>query len=143
MTTNNPVADLLTRPIGPDWAIEKLAEEVLGIIASQSSEESCEIVLDDAMDRQSRRLLRPLLACLATKSADEAGTPVNVFGDRLSFQRPGPKGSVWILGQFENRPGCVRIRLQRSSIPQFGTQAPNVTWPQAEEALSLLGNGAE
>ena len=106
VTANNPITDLLGAPLGPDWTVEGLAEQVLGAIAAQRSEETQEFVLDaDATtDRQSRRLLRPLLACLATKSAAEAGTLPNLYGGRLSFKRLGSEGPVWILGQFENRP---------------------------------------
>ena len=74
-------------------------------------------------DRQSRRLLRPLLACLATKSAAEAGSPVNLYGGHFSFKRPGPNGPVWILGRFENRPGNVRVTLRRSSSPPENSEA--------------------
>ncbi|MBI1913395.1 MAG: hypothetical protein HYS12_01350 [Planctomycetes bacterium] len=95
---------------------------MLGAIAAQRSEEAQEFVLDaDATtDRQSRRLLRPLIACLATKSAAEAGTPPNLYGGHFSFKRPGPKGPVWILGQFENRQGSVRVTLRRYSSPPPG-----------------------
>lgn len=119
MTDNNPIADILAAPLGPDWTVEALVEQVLGFVAAQRSEESQEFVLDaDAIaDRQSRRLLRPLLACLATKSATEAGAAVNLHVGHLSFQRSGPKGPVWILGHFENCPGSVRVTLRRSSSP--------------------------
>jgi hypothetical protein len=119
VTANNPITDLLGAPLGPDWTVEGLVEQVLGAIATQRSEEGEEFVLDaDATtDRQTRRLLRPLLACLATKSAAEAGTPANLYGGAFCFKRPGPKGPVWILGQFENRPGRVRVTLRRSSSP--------------------------
>src|SRR5438552_3219789 len=107
VTANNAIADLLGAPLGPDWTVEGLAEQVLGAIAAQRSEGAQEFVLDaDATtDRQSRRLLRPLLACLATKSAAEAGTAADLYGGHFSSKRPGPNGPVWILGQFENRPG--------------------------------------
>jgi hypothetical protein len=121
VTANNFITDLLGAPLSPDWTIEGLAEQVLGAIAAQRFEEAQEFVLDaDAItNRQSRRLLRPLLACLATKSAAEAGTPLNLYGGRLSFKRSDPDGPVWIIGQFENRPGAVRIALRRStSLPQ-------------------------
>src|SRR5882724_10443752 len=119
VTVNNPINELLSAPLGPAWTVEGLAEQVLGAIASQRSEESQEFVLDAATttDRQSHRLLRPFLACLATKSAAEAGTPINLYGGQFSFKRPGPNGPVWILGQFENRPGNVRLTLRRSSSP--------------------------
>ena len=119
VSADNPIADLLAAPLGPDWTIEGLAEQVLGVIATRRSDEVQEFVLDtDAItDRQTRRILRPLLACLATKAAAEAGTPINLYGGRLSFQRPGPDGPVWIIGQFENRPGAVRVGLWQSASP--------------------------
>jgi hypothetical protein len=122
VTGNNPITDVLGALLSPDWTMEELAEQVLGAIAAQGSEEAQEFVLDaDATaDRQSRRLLRPLLACLATKSAAEAGTPVNLYGGQFSFKRLGPNGPVWILGQFENRPGNVRVTLRRYASPPPG-----------------------
>lgn len=121
MTTANAIADLLASSLSPDWTIEGLAEQLLSVIASWPSEESQEFILDanSAKDRQSRRLIRPLLACLAAMSAAEAGLPANLYCGRLSFKRPGLKGSVWILGQFDNRHGCVRVSLRRvSSLPE-------------------------
>ena len=125
MTVNNPLADLLAAPLSPDWTIEGLAEQVLASIAAQRSEEAQEFVLDAATpaDRQSRRLLRPLLACLATKSAAEAGTPPDLYGGRLVFKRSGPEGPVWIFGQFENRPGTVRLALQQACSPPPASEA--------------------
>ena len=119
VTVTNPIDELLEAPLSPDWTVEGLAEQVLSAIAAWRSEESREFVLDAGAttDRQSRRLLRPLLACLATKSAAEAGTPTNLFGGHFSFERIGPEGPVWILGQFENRPGSVRVTFRRSTSP--------------------------
>jgi hypothetical protein len=117
VTATNPISDLLASPLGPDWTVERLAEQVLDAIAARRAEDRDEFVLDAATitDRQSRRLLRPLLACLAAKSAAEAGTPATLYGGHFSFKRPGPEGPVWILGQFENRPGSARVTLRRSS----------------------------
>jgi hypothetical protein len=119
MTANNLLADILEAPLGPDWTVEALAEQILGTITTRRSQAAEEFVLeaDATTQRQSRRLLRPLLACLATMSAAEAGTPADLYGGRLSFERPGSTGPVWILGQFENRPGCVRLTLRRSDSP--------------------------
>src|SRR5436309_1477858 len=118
VTAENPLTDLLSAPLSPDWTIEGLAEQLLCTIASQPKEEGKKLVLDSAsaVDRQSQRVLRPLLACLATKSAAEAGTPPNLYGGQLSFKRIGPDGPVWIFGEFENKPGSVRIAFQRSSL---------------------------
>jgi hypothetical protein len=120
VTANNPIIDILRATLGPDWTVEQLAEQVLDSIAGQRPEDSQEFILDlDAgTDHQSRRLLRPLLACLATKSASEGCTAANLYGAELCFKRPGPQGPVWILGRFQNRPGNVRLTLRRStSLP--------------------------
>jgi hypothetical protein len=119
VTAGNRITDVLAAPLRPDWTVEGLAEQVLSAIAAQDADEAQEFVLDaDATaDRQARRILRPLLACLATKSAVEGGTPASLYGGRLSFQRRGPAGPVWILGHFENRPGAVRVAFRRSSSP--------------------------
>ena len=141
VTPNNPIADLLSAPLGPDWTVEGLAEQVLGAIAAQRSEEAQAFVLDaDATtDRQSRRLLRPLLACLATKSAVEAGTPANLYGGHFSFKRPGPKGPVWILGQFENRPGTVRVAFRRSNSPLENSETNALQTPTLSGSVSHQG----
>ena len=142
MTANNPLTDLLGALLGPDWTVEGLAEQVLRAIAAQGSEEAQEFVLDaDATaDRQSCRLLRPLLACLATKSAAEAGTPANLYGGHFSFKRPGPNGPVWILGQFENRPGSVRVTLRRSSSPPPGERYGTVPREPPEEVPKTVAS---
>jgi hypothetical protein len=122
---NNLIADLLSAPLGPDWTVEALAEQVLDALAAQGPEGPHEFILgaDANADRQARRLLRPLLACLAIRSAAEAGTPANLYGGPLSFKRPGTQGPVWILGQFENRPGSVRVTLRRSNSPPEAPEA--------------------
>jgi hypothetical protein len=119
VTAENPITDLLAAPLGSDWTIEGLAEQLLCTIASQPRDEDKKLLLDAAAatDRQLQRVLRPLLACLATKSAAEAGTHPNLYGGQLSFKRTGPDGPVWILGEFENKPGTVRVAFQRSSSP--------------------------
>jgi hypothetical protein len=118
VTADNPLTELLAGPLNPDWTVERLAEQLLGAIATRRSEEM-EFVLDadTPIDRQSRRLFRPLLACLATMSAAEAGTTPHLYGGHLCFKRPGPEGPVWILGQFDNRPGAVRIAFRKSGSP--------------------------
>jgi hypothetical protein len=119
---NNLIINLLGAPLSPDWTVEELAEQLLSAIAVQHSEEGEEFVLDAAAttDRQVRRLLRPLLACLATKSAAEAGTPANLYGGHFTFKRPGREGPVWICGPFENRPGSVHVTLRRYNSPPPG-----------------------
>jgi hypothetical protein len=122
VTAKKFITEILAAPLRPDWTVEALAEQLFGALAISQPEAVNGVpalVLDaDAItDRQARRLLRPLLACLATKSAAEAGRPVNLFTGPLCFKRPGPAGLVWITGEFDNRPGSVRIALQRSDSP--------------------------
>jgi hypothetical protein len=126
MNANTSINDLLSTPLGPEWTVDRLAEQVLGAIVAQDSEQAQELVLDSSAitDRQSRRLLRPLIACLATKSAAESGTPANLYGGRLTFKRLGPKGYVWIIGQFENGSGRVCVTLRGSSSPSRTSQPP-------------------
>ena len=118
VTCNNLISELISAPPGPGWTLDSLAEEVLCAIAARGAEESQEFTLDllETSDSQSRRLLRPLLACLATKSAAETSQAPNPYKGRLQFQRPSNAGPVWILGQFENTPGKVCITLRRSSL---------------------------
>jgi len=128
MTADNPISALLSAPLSPDWTVEKLAEELLSTIATQRTTEVGEFILDaDAgPDRQTRRVLRPLLACLAGKSAAEAGTSTNLYGGHLSFKRPGANGPVWVLGHFENSPGKVRVVFRRSNSPPEKSEAKPV-----------------
>jgi hypothetical protein len=121
VTAGNPITDHLSAPLSPDWTVDRLAEQLLDAVAAQ---EATEFTFDAAAtaDRQSQRLIRPLLACLATKSAAEAGVPADLYGGTLSFRRSGSAEPVWILGQFENRPGSVRVTLRRSHAPVDGPE---------------------
>ena len=123
--TADKLSDLLAAPLSPDWIIERLAEQLLCAIASQPKGETKNVQFDlsCAADRQSQRILRPLLAFLATKSATEAGTQPDLYGGQLCFKRNGPDGPVWILGEFENKPGTQRVELRQSfSAPVFPEQ---------------------
>jgi hypothetical protein len=126
VTADNPILVLLAAPLAPDWTVEGLAEQLLCAIAACRTGEGQEFVLDaqTTADRQTHRLLRPLLACLATMSAAEAGTPPDLYGGRLTFRRTGPEGPVWILGQFENRPGMVRVTLRRAASHSANAEPP-------------------
>lgn len=141
----NPIVNLLGAPLSPDWTVEGLAEQVLSAMAVARSEEGAEFVIDaDAStDRQVRRLLRPVLACLANKSAAEAGKPVDLYGGSLNFKRPGLEGPVWIVGQFENRPGSVRVTLRRSTTPLAGQQYGTAPRQLAVEAPKIARDVAE
>ncbi len=136
VTGDNPIRRLLSAPLGPGWTIEGLAEEVLSAVVGQSTPDGREFILDaDAVpERQAQRLLRPLLACLATKSAAEAGIPPDLYGGRLAFRRPGPDGPVWVVGQFDNRPGTARVALRRTAIP-----LPNAS-PHSERPATTAGS---
>lgn len=142
MSAHHPIADVLAAPLGPDWTVEGLAERVLAAVAARGpagAREAEEFVLDaeTITDRQSCRLIRPLLACLAGKSAAEAGTSPNLYEGHLAFQRTGPESPVWILGRFENRPGAVRLALRRAVSPPRDaapTAGPHAVGADAEAA---------
>lgn len=118
VTADNLIHDILAAPLGPDWTVEALAEQMLDGIANQRTDGD-EFALDanSITNRQVLRLIRPLLACLANKSAVETGAPVNLYGGHLSFKRAVSNGLVRIIGQFENRPGNVCVMLRRSCSP--------------------------
>jgi hypothetical protein len=139
VTADNPITELLATPLSPDWTVEGLAEQLLSAIAARPTAESQEFIFDaeDSADQQPRRLLRPLLACLATMSAAESGTSTNLFGGCLLFKRAGPEGPVWILGQFENKPGTVRVAFRRSASP------PENSEPKAPPTRGLPGSAQE
>ncbi len=117
VTMNNTIAELLAEPLDPEWTVDALAERLLDAIASGSPKETRECVLDEktATNAQVRRLFRPLLACLAAKSVTESGANGNLYSGQLSFRRTGTHGVVRITGDFENRPGSVRLTLRRSN----------------------------
>lgn len=125
MTTDTTLADLLSTPLDPGWTVDGLADRVLDAIAAQPAGSEFVLAVDDTTARQVRRLVRPLLACLATRSAGEAGAPVNLYGGRLSFRRPGPAGPVWVVGDFENQPGSVRVAMRRSGSPGGSDRVPH------------------
>ena len=123
VTADNPIIELLAAPLSPDWTIKGVAEQLLSTIASKSSGEQVLALTEEALsDHQSRRMIRPLLACLASMSADKSGTSPNIYGGHLSFKREGSEGPVWILGEFENKLGSVRVSLHRSSSPLLNSE---------------------
>ena len=115
MTVANSIIELLTTPPSDDTTIESLAEQLLSAVARCPSPHEFALDAADATDRQARRLLRPLLACLAIKSAAEAGADADIYGGRLAFTRPGPDGPVLIVGEFDNKLGKTRVSLHRSA----------------------------
>ncbi len=116
VTTEESISDVLSQPLDPNWSIEELAEQVLATIAAQNACVDQEFVLDAATttDRQSQRLLRPILACLATKSAEEAGVSPNLYSGQLTFKRTGPQGARLDFGSVRKPawscPGCASTR---------------------------------
>src|SRR4051794_11072769 len=89
VTSDNSILAILAGPLGSNWTVEVLAEQVLNAIATQEVEGGYEFVLDAATttDRQVQRLIRPFLACLATRSAAEGDTPVNLYSGPICFKR--------------------------------------------------------
>jgi len=111
-TTTSPLLELLATPLGPNGTIDGLAEQLLARVATETAVE-LSLNFDDLTDRQSQRLIRPLLACLARMSATENGTEFTPYGGALAFTRTGLAGVVRIVGEFENRPGAVRLAFRR------------------------------
>ena len=131
MTSNNPIIELLAAPLGPDWTIEGVAEKLLTTIVSQGlGDQEFSLNGEALTDRQSIRMIRPLLACLANMSADEAGTSADIYGGQLSFKREGSEGPVWILGHFDNKLGNVRVVFHRTCSP------PLYSEPRLEEQFT-------
>ena len=122
MTTS--LVELLASPLPADWTIDGLAERLLSRVATGTGDDP---PVDGAAlpDRQSQRLIRPLLACLAKLSADEGGAAFDPYGGTLEFVRAGPTGAVRITGEFVNRADAVRLALTRySSAGAKNTHAP-------------------
>lgn len=124
VTTDTSICELLAVPLSPGWTSEGLAEQVLAAIAAQRSEDTREFILDaDATtDGQSSRLLRPLLACLASKSADETGTPVNLFGGRLCSNGQDPMDQ---FGLSVHSRINLAWSMRRSDAPSCRRRIPN------------------
>lgn len=122
MIAKNPITDVLSTPLDSGWTVERLAEQVVSAIVSQEPEGGrtpVEFVLDahTITDRQSQRLMRPLVACLAQKPAAEEGTVPSLYEGCLTFQRQSHGGPVWVVGEFKNTPGKVCLTLRRSKSP--------------------------
>jgi hypothetical protein len=118
MSAHSTISDLLAAPLPSDWTIESIAECLLRTLSDQPSANGAgeaEFVFDKhkTVDRQTSRLIRPLLACLAMKSAAENNSPVNLYGGQLHFRRQGLRGPSCIVGEFENRPESTRLSLRR------------------------------
>ena len=129
MTADNPITDLLSAPLSPDWTVDRLAEQVLCAIAARGSEEAQEFVLDAeaTTDRQSRRILRPLLACLATKSAAEAGTSPNLYEGRLCVPAARSRRTGVDSRPIREQARNGAYHLRRSFLPttEFRTKRPS------------------
>lgn len=144
MIANNPITDVLSAPLDSDWTVERLAEKVISAIASQESEGGRaldEFVLDgnSITDRQMQRLIRPLVACLAQKSAAEEGTTPKLYEGCLAFKRQSRVGPVWVVGEFKNTPGKVVVTLRQSKSPPCEQQSATrqvAVVPPADDRLS-------
>lgn len=145
MIAKNPIADVLSAPLEPGWTIERLAEQVVSAITSHELEPgqaAVEFVLDaDAItDRQSQRLMRPLVVCLAQKSAAEDGMTPCLYEGCLAFKRQTRGGPVWVVGEFKNTPGKVSVTLRLSDsrrrdqqeVARQVTVVPTVDHPSSD-----------
>jgi hypothetical protein len=142
VSDENLIAEILRAPLGSDWTVEQLADRLLSAIAASSPDAPIEYVLDadsvavEPADCQVRRLVRPLLACLATTSAAESGVPAELFGGRLAFRRTGPDGPRWIIGHFENRQNRTSLCLRRSNSQPADDLYPSRDPDHTREALN-------
>lgn len=132
MTANTTVRELLLAPLAAEWIIDGLADQVLHAIAASDDHE---LVLDaDALsDRQARRLLRPLLACLAKRSAAPTGMPINLFRGSLTLATQGPAGPLYFAGEFDNRAGSERLVLRSIDSHAETSGAPRQSSAQKSE----------
>jgi hypothetical protein len=121
--STNIIADVLGATLTEGWTLEGLAERLLDAAASLPEGQELKFEVDDSTDRQTRRLIRPLLAFLANKFDAETGTHVNSYGGQVVFERPGP---IWISVEFENRPGRVSLAMRRSNtLPSTNFTRPH------------------
>jgi hypothetical protein len=110
MNAASPVLELLADPhAAAARSLDELAETLLRRAAEPRAEVS--VALADLPDPHARSLFRSLLACLARKSAQEAGTALDPYGGTLAFVRDTPDGPVRIDGTFDNRAGTARLTL--------------------------------
>jgi hypothetical protein len=138
-TIRAPILELLAAPLDPEGTVEGLAERLLSLVAADPAAEMT-LTYEDLLDRQSQRLIRPLLACLAQKSETETGKPLNLFTGPLEFVRIGPTGRVHIHGEFENRPGAVRLILRALQLGNRATP-PASSLIKTEDNLALPRDG--
>ena len=117
MKNSTTIAEVLSGQLEPQGGLVGLAEKMLSAIVCEEHSQEFDFDADIAADQQAQRLIRPLLACLATLSANENGTCANHFFGPLQFRRPGPNGPIWIVGEFDNRMGSIWIKLRRSTSP--------------------------
>ncbi len=113
MKMTHAVTELLSTPLSPSWTIEGLAESLLDLFSHYETEISFDA--QSLTDRQSQRVIRPLLAHLAVRSATEANTTPNLYEGTLTFQRTTNEGIFWITGEFENKQGSACFTLRRSN----------------------------
>jgi hypothetical protein len=117
VTADNPLPASFPPRSVPIGLSKGWLTKLLDAIAAQREKPYIFLDAEVSTDRQSRRLLRPLLTCLTTKSGAENSKPVNLYSGEFLFKRDGPEGPIWIFGQFENKPGTVRVAIRRSASP--------------------------
>ena len=141
MTGDNPINELLSAPLRLDWPIDRLAEEVLRAIAVRGSEEAQKLTLDAeaTSDRQSRRLLRPLLACLATKSRRICGREIGASSDpsRSGRQRGGAFRATSLIWRSRGSGQVLFHRRQKRPLSQ---DRPVCSWARRRSMRAAHGS---
>jgi hypothetical protein len=98
-----PLAELLAQ----SRALDDRAEDLLARAATAPA--GWNTASTDLADPHAQREFRRLLACLARKSAQEAGTDPDPYGGTLAFVRQTPTGLARLTGTFENATAVARL----------------------------------
>lgn len=115
--------ELLADPAALTRPLDTLAEQLLARLAAELK--PLPPTTRDALPSpQARARFRPLLACLARKSAQENGTAFDPHGGTLTFVRPGLRGPVRITGTFDNHSDAVRLVFHAPEPLPDHTHAP-------------------
>ena len=109
--TAERLSDLLAAPLSPDWTIERLAEQLLCAIASQPKGETKSVQFDLSCPRTDNHSVFSGHCSPALQPSQQPKPEFNrrLYGGQLCFKRNGPDGPVWILGEFESKPGTQRV----------------------------------
>jgi len=102
-----PVPERLADLLAQARPLDERAEDLLARAAAAPGAWAAGV--GDFADQPARIAFRALLACLARKSAQEAGTDPDPYGGALAFVREAAGGLVRLAGTFENTAAVARL----------------------------------